>query len=398
MIEREILEKTTNRQLGEFYAACMDDATIEQKGIQPILPMLKAIDALSSKQELADDVAQLHAAGVRVFFGLSVRPDQKKADQQIAELDQGGLGLPDRDYYLKTDAHSVELRQQYVEHIRAMFALLAKAEGAGDTQAEAHARAAMDLETALAKGSMDRVMRRDPANVYHVMSTGELATLAPDFAWKQYLDTVGIPAIATLNVAVPDFVKTLNATIADTSLADLKTYLRWHVLLRNAEMLPRAFEEEDFRFHQHILRGTKEMPPRWKRCARNADRLLGEALGQEFVKTAFSGASKQKALELVGEIEREMGNDIRSADWMTQATKEQALAKLHAVANKIGYPDRWRDYGGLKIARDDYFGDVVRAQEFEVKRNFHKLGKPVDKSEWTMTPPTVNAYYSPADE
>jgi predicted metalloendopeptidase len=394
-IERDILEKTANRQLGDYYAACMDEPAIERKGIQPIAPTLKEIDALSSKQELADEVARLHDAGVPVLFNLSVRPDQKRSDQEIANVDQGGLGLPDRDYYLKTDAHSVELRQQYVEHIGAMFALLAKAEGASEAHAEARAHAVMELETALAKASMDRVMRRNPDNVYHMMTAGELTALTPDFAWKRYLATVGIPAVPSLNVAVPDFVKALNGTIADTSLADLKTYLRWHVLLAGADLLPREFEDEDFRFHEHILRGTKEMPPRWKRCARSTDRALGEALGQEFVKTAFSGASKQKALELVGEIENEMAKDIRSAAWMTPATKEQALAKLRAVANKIGYPDKWRDYSSVKIERGDYFGDAVRAREFEIQRNFHKIGKPVDKAEWGMTPPTVNAYYSP---
>jgi len=394
-IEREILEKTPNRQLADYYAACMDEPAIERNGVQPIFGMLKRIEALSSKHELAAEVSRLHDAGVRALFSLRVGPDQKRADQEIANVDQGGLGLPDRDYYLKTDARSVELRKQYVDHIRAMFALLDKAEGSSGADAEARAQAVMSLETVLAKASMDRVSRRNPDKVYHMMTAGELAALAPDFAWKQYLGSVGIPAVASLNVAVPDFVKAMDGMIADTSLANLKTYLRWHVLLMGADMLPREFEDEDFHFYERILRGTKEMPPRWKRCARSTDRALGEELGQEFVKMAFSGASKQKALQLVGEIENEMGKDIQSAAWMTQATKEQALVKLHAVANKIGYPDQWRDYSSVKIARDDYFGNVVRARAFEIQRNFHKIGKPVDKSEWGMTPPTVNAYYEP---
>jgi endothelin-converting enzyme/putative endopeptidase len=394
-IERGILEKAGASQIGEFYAACMDEPAIERKGIQPIEPLLKQIDALASKRELAGEMVRLHMAGVRALFNFYVRPDDKKSDQEIAHVDQGGLGLPDRDYYLKTDARSVELRKQYEEHIHALFALLAKAQGSAGADLEAETRAVVQLETALAKASMDRVARRDPANTYHKMTVGELALLTPDFEWKQYLSTIGIPPVESLDVVAPDFVKALDAVIANTSLADLKTYLRWHLLNTHADMLSRAFDEEDFRFKEHILRGTQEMPARWKRCVRATDRGLGEALGQEFVKVAFNGASKEKALQLVGEIELEMRKDIDNATWMTPATKEQAVAKLRAVANKIGYPEKWRDYSSVKVAGDDYFGNVRRAFEFEQHRNFSKIGKPVDKSEWGMTPPTVNAYYNP---
>jgi putative endopeptidase len=396
-IERGILEKAGDSQIGSFYAACMDEPAIERQGIQPIEPLLKQIDALTSKQELAGEMVRLHSAAVRALFGFFVSPDDKKSDQEIAHVDQGGLGLPDRDYYLKTDARSVELRKQYEEHIHALFTLLAKAQGAGgaDPDPEAETHAVMAIETALAKASMDRVARRDPANTYHKMTVAELAQLTPDFAWKQYISTIGIPPVESVDVVAPDFIKALNATIADTSLADLKTYLRWHVLASHADMLPRAFDEEDFRFNEHILRGTEQMPPRWKRCVRATDRALGEALGQEFVKAAFNGASKEKALQLVGEIEMEMRKDIDNATWMTAATKQQAFAKLRDVANKIGYPEKWRDYSSVKVSRDDYFGNVLRAFDFERQRNFNKIGKPVDKSEWSMTPPTVNAYYSP---
>ena len=396
VIERGILEKAGDSQIGNFYAACMDEPAIERKGIQPIEPVLKQIDALTSKRELTGEIVRLHLAGVRALFNFYVSPDDKKSDQEIAHVDQGGLGLPDRDYYLKTDARSVELRNQYEEHIRALFTLLEKAQGASGGDLEAETRAVMDFETTLAKASMDRVARRDPANTYHKMTVDELAALTPDFEWKHYLSTIGIPPVDSLDVSAPDFVKALDATIANTSLADLKTYLRWHVLAARADMLPRAFDEEDFRFNQHILRGTREMPPRWKRCVRATDRALGEALGQEFVKVAFQGASKEKALQLVGEIEREMRKDIENAAWMTPATKQQAFAKLSAVANKIGYPEKWRDYSSVRIAHDDYFGNVLRAYDFELHRNFAKIGKPVDKSEWGMTPPTVNAYYSPS--
>jgi putative endopeptidase len=394
-IERGILEKAGNSQIGEFYAACMDEPTIERKGIQPIEPLLKHIDALSSKQDLAAEVVRLQNAGVRVFFNFRVSPDDKKSDTEIANVDQDGLGLPDRDYYLKSDARSVELRKQYEEHVHAIFALLAKVQGAQSADPEAETHAAMAVETELAKGSMDRVSRRDPDKTYHKMTLDQLAQLTPDFEWKQYISTIGIPPVDSLNVASPDFLKALDPIIADTSLADLKTYLRWHVLSTAADLLPKAFEEEDFKFNDHILRGTREMPPRWKRCVRATDRALGEALGQEFVKAAFQGGSKEKALQLVGEIEMEMRKDIDNATWMTPETKEQAFAKLRQVANKIGYPEKWKDYSSVKVARDDYFGDSMRAHDFERQRNFQKIGKPVDKAEWGMTPPTVNAYYSP---
>ncbi|HXI44245.1 MAG TPA: M13 family metallopeptidase [Bryobacteraceae bacterium] len=404
VIEREILEKAANagtarvaieQKIGDYYAACMDEPAIEVKGIQPIAEILKEIDAIASNEDLVKEIVHLHNAGVRPFFNFNVRPDAKNASQEIATVDQGGLGLPDRDYYLKTDAKSVELRKQYEEHIRAMLGLLAKAEGASDADAEAKAHAIVNVETGLAKASMDRVARRNPDNTYHKMTVGELALLTPDFDWKRYISTVGIPHIESLNVASPDFVKALNTTLRDTSLADIKTYLTWQVLLYKADYLPHAFEAEDFHFFEHILRGTEAMPPRWKSCVRSTDRSLGEALGQEFVKVAFSGASKEKALALVGQIEAEMRKDIESAAWMTTATKQQAFAKLRAVTNKIGYPDKWRDYSSVRIIRGDHFGNALRAEEFEIRRNFNKIGKLVDKGEWTMTPPTVNAYYSP---
>jgi putative endopeptidase len=394
-IERSILEKAGHSQIGDYYAACMDEPLIEKEGIRPLEPLLKPIDALSSKKDLEPEIVRLHDAGVHVLFNFYVRPDAKNSNQEIANVDQGGLGLPDRDYYLKTDAKSVELRKQYEQHVRNMLSLLDKAEGRSDADAEAQARAILKLETALAEASLERVARRNPDNIYHKMSVGDLALLTPDFAWKQYITTVGIPPIQALNVAVPGFVKSLNATLSATSLADLKTYLRWHVLLSSADLLPPAFDDENFHFYEHILRGTREMPPRWKRCVRSTDHALGEALGKAFVEVAFQGQAKQKALELVGQIESEMRADIQSAAWMTPATRKQALTKLSEVTNKIGYPNKWRDYSSIQITRGDFFGDALRAREFEVQRNFNKIGKPVDKSEWGMTPPTVNAYYSP---
>ena len=402
-IEQEIPEKAANagaargaiaQQIGDYYAACMDEPAIEAKGIQPIAQMLKEIDDIASKPDLAQEIVRLHKAGVRAFFNFNVRPDAKNARQEIATVDQGGIGLPDRDYYLKADPNSVELRKQYEEHIRTMLGLLAKAQGVSDADAEANTHAVMTLETALAKTSMDRVARRNPDNTYHNMTVGDLALLTPNFDWKRYMSTVGIPHVESLNVVAPDFMKALNTTLRDASLTDIKAYLIWHVLLNKADYLPHAFEAEDFHFFEHILRGTEAMAPRWKRCVHSADRALGEALGQEFVNVAFSGASKEKALALVGQIETEMRKDIEAAAWMTTATKQQAFNKLRAVTNRIGYPEKWRDYSSVSIVRGDYFGNALRAQEFEIRRNFTKLGKPVDKGDWTMTPPTVNAYYA----
>ena len=404
-IERGILEKAetpnpdrsaVEQKIGDYYESCMNEPAIAAKGVEPIAAALKQIDALASKQDLAKELVRLQDSGIRALFGFYVRPDEKNASQEIANVDQGGLGLPDRDYYLKTDPRSVQLRTEYEKHVAAMFTLLAKAEGKDAADADADAKTVLTIETALAKASLDRVARRNPDNTYHKMTVDQLALLTPDFEWKEFISTVGIPPVESLNVAVPDFMKALNTTIGDASLADLKTYLKWHVLTSDADLLPDAFQEEHFHYYDHILNGTAEMPPRWKRCVRSTDHALGEALGQEFVKVAFSGPSREKALQLVGEIESEMHRDIETATWMTPDTKKQAFEKLRLVENKIGYPQKWRDYSSVTIVRDDYFADAVAARDFEVRRNFNKIGKPVDKAEWGMTPPTVNAYYSPS--
>jgi putative endopeptidase len=403
-IEHDILEKfaapntkrtPVEQEIGDFYASCLDEAAIEAKGVQPIASLLEAIDKMSSKQDLAATVVRLHQNGIRVLFNFNVRPDAKNTKEQIASVDQGGLGLPDRDYYLKDDPKSVALRKQYLEHIAKMFDLLARAQGRGGQGSALRAQVVLDIETELAKASMDRVARRNPDNTYHRIPVNELASPAAEFGWKAYLEKIGIPPIQSLNVAAPGFVKELDVILGSTSLDDLKTYLAWHTLNTNAELLPRVFQEEEFHFTSQILRGVQEMPARWKRCVQATDRELGEALGQKFVEVAFSGASKAKALELVGEIEKEMAKDIQSATWMSPATKDQALTKLREVSNKIGYPEHWRDYSNVRIVRGDYFGDSLRARQADIERNLAKIGKPVDKSEWNMTPPTVNAYYSP---
>ena len=389
-IERNILEQAAipsatrtpvEQKIGDFYASCMDEPTIEAKGVEPIASTLAAIQQMSSKHDLAEEIVRLHQEGVSALFNFGVRPDAKNTKDQIAAVDQGGLGLPDRDYYLKDDERSAMVRRQYAEHMKAMFDLLAKAQGrATDADVALRVDAVARIETVLANASLDRTARRNPDNTYHKMKVDDLAALTPNFAWKGYLEAIGLPPIQTLNVGVPGFMKALQPLIENTSLEDLKSYLTWHVLREAGPLLPRAFQEEDFRFNGQILRGTKEMQARWKRCVQATDRQLGEALGQKFVEVAFSGPSKARTLELVGQIEKEMAKDIQSAPWMSPATKDQALTKLHQVTNKIGYPEKWKDYSTVSIARGDYFGDVVRADQFEIQRNLAKLGKPVDKT------------------
>ncbi len=403
-IERDILEKAAqpaaghsaiDQKTGDFYAACMDEAAIDKVGGQPIEPLLKTIDGIQSKENLTSAIVQLQKQGVRTLFSFGVRPDAKNSNQQIANAGQGGLGLPDRDYYLRTDERSVKLRKEYVAHVQAMFDLLVKAQGQSAANAPSAAEAVMRIETALAKVSMDRVSMRNPDNTYHKMTVAELVSLTPDLDWKVYFSTIGIGPVESLNVGMPDFFRGLAGVIGDVPLSEWKDYLTWTVLNSDAQLLPTAFEDEDFHFNGKTLRGTQEQQARWKRCVESTDRALGEALGQKFVEVAFSPASKARALQLVGEIEAEMAKDIRGATWMSPATKDQALTKLHLVSNKIGYPDKWKDYSSVKITRADFFKDSIRARQYEIHRNFEKLGKPVDKTEWGMTPPTVNAYYSP---
>jgi len=392
-MERAILEKASRpsnrgaveQKIGDYYASCMDEKGIEAAGLRPIRQTLDAIAGLKSKQDLTAEIARLHEEGVGAFFTFSARPDQKDSAIQIANVGQGGLGLPDRDYYLKGEPRFAELRKQYEETVGKMLGMLG---GARYDPA-----AVMRIETALAKASLDRVARRNPDSTYHKMTVAQLEALSPEFDFGQYFARA--PKFTSLNVSEPDFVKAMNAVIAASSLDDLKTYVVWHMLASYAELLPKAYRDAAFEFYGKTLRGQKEQPARWKQCVNATDDALGDALGRKFVEAAFSGASKQRALALVGEIENSMAKDLEEANWMTPATKDQALTKLHQVTNKIGYPDKWKNYTSVKIERGDYFGNSVRAAEFEIRRNLAKIGKPTDKSEWSMTPPTVNAYYSP---
>ncbi|MBZ5613139.1 MAG: M13 family metallopeptidase [Acidobacteriia bacterium] len=391
--------QAVTQKIGDYYASCMDEPAIEKLGLKPLLPGLDRIAALESKQDLAEYVAttqfppSLYGGGT--LFTFRSNQDFKDSTQVIAEADQGGLGLPDRDYYLKDDAKSEELRKAYVAHVARMFELL------GDKPADAatEATTVMRIETALAKGQMTRVERRDPPKLYHKMSVEELQKLAPSFAWKTYFTKTGVGSLGsplgTLNVVTPDYFRVMNEQIEKESLADWKTYLCWHATHDAATSLSAAFVKENFSFYGKTLRGREELPPRWKRCTNDVDNDLGEALGQAYVAKYFSPQAKQAALTIVKEVEAAMQSEIQALPWMGAPTKEQALIKLHAIANKIGYPDSWRDYGSLDIIRGDEIGNSERASWFEFRRWLAKIGKPVDRNEWGMTPPTVNAYYDP---
>ena len=377
------------QKIGDYYASCTDDKAIDAKGIEPLKPGLERIANIDAKAQLADAAAVMVDDNVLFRFGST--QDFRDANQEIAEADQGGLGLPDRDYYLKDDAKSVELRKQYLEHVQKMFELL----GDSAESAKSEAETVMRIETALAKGSQTRVDRREPKNLDHKMTAVEFEKIAADFQWQVYFTKVGMPSVASLNVASPNFFKALNEEIAKESLADWKVYLRWHLAHADASFLPTAFVNENFAFYGKTLRGQEELKPRWKRCTENVDDDLGEALGQVYVEKYFSPQAKQEAVKMVKEIEDAMQQDIDTLPWMSAATKQQALVKLHAMANKIGYPDKWRDYSKLEIVRGDELGNVERARVFEFNRQLAKIGKPVDRGEWEMTPPTVNAYYDP---
>jgi putative endopeptidase len=397
---RAILEKAAEekasrsapeQKIGDEYSSCMNTKALDAKGIAPIQPSLDRIAKLTDKSALAAEVARENAQGMRPFFRLGSGQDAKDATKTIATLGQAGITLPDRDYYLKADPKSVEIRDKYLAHIQKMLELA----GHEPARAAAEAKSVMAVETALAKVSADRVALRDPQKRYNPTTVTALAAMAPAFDWRTLLKDEGI-AVDTLNVGVPDFVKGMSGVIAATDLADLKTYLSWGVLKNSAPLLTTAVAQENFDFSDRTLSGVKEQPARWKTCVQLVDRQLGEALGQKYVEQAFGKAGKERTLEMVGEIEAQMAKDIQSLTWMSETTKQQSVAKLKAVANKIGFPETWRDYSAVKIVRDDLVGNSARASAFELRRELDKIGQPVDKTEWGMTPPTVNAYYSPA--
>jgi len=384
--------KAVTQEIGDFYAACMDESTVEKQGLAPVQSYLEEVTALKSAKELAPLIAQLQMVyGRSVLFAAGSSQDPDDSEKVIAELDQGGLGLPDRDYYTKEDAKSKETRDRYVQHVQKVFQLM----GEDMETAKKDADNVMRLETTLAKASLTRVDRRDPYKLKHKMKAAELDTLAPNFDWKSYYRTAEYPSFEILNVATPDFFEEVNALLTAEPLDNWKTYFRFHIVDSSSPFLSSAFVDENFEFYRKYLRGAKEQQARWKRCVTYTDRQLGEALGQAFVEKVFSPELKQSTLDMVRRIEDAMAVRIQQLDWMSPETKEQALRKLHGIRNKIGYPDTWRDYSSIKITRDDFAGNMARTSTFERHRQINKIGKPVDRGEWGMSPPTVNAYYNP---
>ncbi|HXJ42281.1 MAG TPA: M13 family metallopeptidase [Bryobacteraceae bacterium] len=398
-ILRTILEKAgtapnpdaNTKKIGDYYASCMDENAINAKGLTPLKADLDRINGMKSPQDMTAVIARLHLIGINVLFNFSSGQDFKDSTAVIGQADQGGLGLPERDYYFRTDAKAVETRKEYVAHLERLLVLM----GVPTAQAAQRAAAIMELETALAKASLDVTSRRDPSKVYHVMKVSELQALSDSFNWTRYFTLIATPKMESLNVAVPDYFKGQEVLLKKTPLDVWKDYLSVHLVTSQAMLLPTAIDQENFAFFGKFLTGAKEMKPRWKRCVHASDGDLGEAVGIAYVQQTFGAEGKQRMLAMVSNLEAALGKDIQQLTWMTPATKQKAMEKLHAITNKIGYPDKWRDYSKLSITRGDAMGNSLRANEFEVKRQVAKIGQPIDRNEWFMTPPTVNAYYDP---
>jgi putative endopeptidase len=402
-IARGILEKAAaggagrsaiEQKIGDFYGSCMDEKAVNSRGIADLKPELNRIDAAKDKQALIDEIAHIHMTGASPLFAFYSSPDLHNADQVIAYIDQGGLTAPDRDYYLKDDEKTKAVRQHFVEYMTEVFNQASKDEGKSETDAGQKADTVLRIETALAKAEMDRTSRRDPKNRDHKMSREEAVSLASNFYLDRYFHDVNAPTFAQLNVGNPEFFKQINAALESESLDSLKVYVKWHLLNSSAPWLSQPYVEANFKMQQ-ALTGQKEIQARWKRCVNLTDRELGEALGQKYVEVAFPPESKARMLKLVDALEKSLDQDIQNLAWMSNETKKEAKVKLDAIRNKIGYPEKWRDYSSVEIKAGDLLGNVQRANEFESKRQIAKIEKPLDRKEWGMTPPTVNAYYSP---
>ncbi len=379
---------TVEQKIGHFYASCMDEARREAEGAKPVAAELKRIERIRNLRGLQAQVARMHRMGVAALFGFGSLPDLKNSSQVIGFANQGGLSLPTNEYYTKTDEKSVELRSKFVAHMKRMFQL------AGDDPdaADKNARAVMAIQTRLAQNSRNPVELRDFTKQYNKMGPAQLRELTPAFSWGDYFRGLGLPPNLEINVAQPEFYRAMNAMLTEVPLADWKTYLRWHLLSAAAPSLSSKFEDESFEFQGRVLSGRKEQYPRWRRCTAAADARLGEALGQAYVSRAFKPDSKRRMQEMVNNLIAAFRERLSKLDWMSEETRQQALAKLGAFGQKIGYPEKWMDYTALDVRRDSYAQNVLRASAFEVRRDLDKIGKPVDRAEWAMSPPTVNAY------
>ncbi|HLW88029.1 MAG TPA: M13 family metallopeptidase [Terriglobales bacterium] len=395
---KEILEKASaggsnrtpvEQKIGDFYGACMDEKAVNEKGLTPLQPELDRVAAVKDKAGLIDAIARVHMIGPNPLFNFYSGSDMHNANQVIAYIDQGGLSLPDRDYYIKDTPDKVEARKHLVEYVSTTFTLA----GQSPQQAAESAQTVLRIEMALAKASMDRTMRRDPKNRDHKMTREAAVALAPNFYLNRYFTDVAAPNFPDLNVSNPEFFKQVNAVLDSESLDSLKTYVSWHLLRGSAPWLSQPFVDANFKMRQ-ALTGQKQIQARWKRCVQLTDDSLGEALGEKYVDVTFGPDGKQRMLKMVDALEKSLDEDIQALPWMSAETKTQAKVKLQAIRNKIGYPDVWRDYGSLTIVSGDLLGNFQRANDFESKREIAKIDKPLDRKEWSMTPPTVNAYYS----
>jgi len=399
LVLRDILEDAAKnpgsdadkKKIGAYYAACMDEGKIEEAGIAPLKPMLDQIAKVTDPASLWKTTARMSVVGATGFFRLGVNPDFKNPDVNIVFAGQGGLGLPDRDYYLKDGDKDKALRADYVAHVGRMLGLL----GESADDAKKHSDQILAFETELAKVSRPRADLRDPVKTYNKIDLDGLQKLTPDLPWAAFFEAAGHPGVKDINVQVPEFFSGMAATIAKTDIDVLRAYLRWNLARRTSELLPKAFVDENFAFYGQKLQGQKELQARWKRCVNATDDALGEALGRAYVDKQFPGDSKAIALEMIGRIEGAFEDNLKNLSWMDDETRGRAAGKLKALTNKIGYPDKWIDYTKLEVATGDYFKSGLNARAFEFHRRGDKVGKPVDKKEWGMTPPTVNAYYNP---
>ncbi len=383
---------TIEQKVGDYYASCMDTAAIDGAGTAPIAKQLGIAAELPNISGLAQTIAELDRDGVRSFFGFGGGADLHDSEQTIVDVEQGGLGLPDRDYYLKDDDRTKTIRDGYVAHVTKMFVLLGDAPDAAATEAAA----VLKIETTLATNSLSRVALRDPSATDHRTTFAELQALTPNFDWTAFFAEKKLATSDAINVEEPTFFKGLSTLVATTPVTDLRAYLRWHVVHAYAAVLPSAFETENFAFYSSMLSGQKEQQPRWKRCVEATDRNLGEALGQLYVAKTFPASAKAQALAMVESIKATLRDDMSTLDWMTPATRAKAIEKLDAFTLKIGYPDKWRDYTALPVVRTSYAQNAIAADEFRADDEIAQIGKPVDRTRWDMTPPTVNAYYDPS--
>ncbi|HYX29955.1 MAG TPA: M13 family metallopeptidase, partial [Pyrinomonadaceae bacterium] len=390
LVARKKYANANEQKIAEFYGSCMDEPAIEAAGIKPLQPELDRIAKISDLLSLEDEIAVFHTHRIPAVFGFGASQDAKNSSAMIGQLAQGGLGLPDRDYYTSGDAKMKATRDEYTRHVARTFELM----GDSPDQAAREAATVMSIETKLAENSLTRVQRRNAEANYHPMDKRMLIELTPDFDWGRYFRNINLPEVGTVNVGQPDFFKATDKLLKDIPIDDWKPYLRWHLVNAASNTLSSKFVEESFNFNGRYMSGTTEMLPRWRRCVTSTDRALGEALGQLYVAKTFTPEARQRARTMVANLIAALKDDLTTLSWMSNETRQKAIAKLEAYDRKIGYPDKWRDYEALTITRGPYYNNFVSSGEFEFKRGVGKIGKPVDKTEWGMSPPTVNAYYN----